>query len=172
MERALTLLLAAALAHEAGHLLVFRLLGCPVRALKWEGRGLCLVCGAPETPLEDCLAALAGPAAGLVYALGAARLARSLWPDWLYLTAGCSLLLSLFNLLPMAPLDGGRILQALAGRFLGEVRAARLCRAAGLLCLLLIGGAGLWLAARGYGLSLAAAALWLLPEQRLRQHPA
>ena len=66
-----------------------------------------------STPLtsrgEELLTAAAGPAAGLLWIIPA------LWigGDWGLRSAAASMVLNSFNLLPAAPLDGGRILYAL-----------------------------------------------------------
>ncbi len=55
------------------------------------------------TPQQELGAALAGPAAGLVLCLYWGVLPR---------TAFCSLLQSIYNLIPLYPMDGGRALRA------------------------------------------------------------
>ena len=73
-------------------------------------------------------------------------------PFWL-VSGAASFLLSVFNLLPVLPLDGGRVLSALLP---GRV-AQRISLAAAVL--LLAGGVWIFLTFRSYGLLLAG--VWL-----------
>ena len=69
-----------------------------VRGIRLQLKGFCIdYCGYTGAA-GHALAAAAGPLAGLAYALAASGLAQRLESDWLGLTAGISLLLSLFNL--------------------------------------------------------------------------
>jgi len=155
-------LLPCVLVHELGHLAALRLLRIPVRRLTLELSGLRIDCaGAPGTA-QDCLAALAGPAAGLLYALLLNRLGHALGSRGALLSAGISLLLSAFNLLPVPPLDGGRVFAALSASLLGAEAGERLTRCVGLLGAALVLSAGAWLCLRGRGPALAAAGLFLL----------
>ena len=110
-------------AHEAGHLLALWLLGLPIRCFRIEFRGFCIEYGGFCTPLGHAVSALSGPAAGLAYAFAASYFGRSRGSETLILSSGVSLLLSLFNLLPVLPLDGGRLtgsFEALGNRHLLE----------------------------------------------------
>ena len=69
----------------------------------------------------------------------------------LYYPAGLSLLLSLFNLLPAPPLDGGAAAAALFSLWPGGERGERLARLLALLTAAALTGAGLWALRRGYG---------------------
>lgn len=109
--------LLAALLHEGGHLLACLLLSIPVQRLRLTCCG-----GILETQgiLEGCtglLIALAGPAVNLLTAFALLPLARA---EWAAVLLGVSLVLGLFNLLPMRPLDGGRATYALLLCLLSE----------------------------------------------------
>ena len=100
-------MLAAAFVHELGHILALKLCGARIVQLRVDLCGLCLVSTAVSSTRDEIFCALAGPAAGLLWAHTA-----HFWP----LSAGFSLLLSTYNLLPALPLDGGRALLSLCGR--------------------------------------------------------
>ena len=138
-------LLAAVAAHEAGHFAVLAAEGARPNALWLTGTGLRIDYSVEPDRAGEMLAALAGPVAGLLWC-AAAHFAG------FELSASLSLALSLFHLLPLSPLDGGRALRAAVGRSLPGVELA-LCAAAM--------GFGLWCAARGFGSGAAIAAGWL-----------
>lgn len=125
----LAALLAAAIAHEAGHILALYLCGSRVVQLRVELGGLCLMHTALCRHGEEAFAALAGPMAGLLWAAAAAVF----WP----LSAALSLLLSLYNLLPALPLDGGRAILSLTGHH-------TLLRLSGVLCAAAMAVLALW----------------------------
>lgn len=111
--------LPAAAVHELGHYLLLRLGHMPVRSLRLGLTGLEMDYAGQLFGLHGFLTVLAGPFFGIVYALAMACLPG----DYCALSAGLSLGLSLVNLLPVLPLDGGRMLVFLAGE-----RAAALSR--------------------------------------------
>ena len=150
--KTLLLLLLPVAAHELGHWFCLRITGCRIRALRMELSGLSIRYAGDPGPWGQALCALAGPLAGLLYAWPAARFGSSG-----ELSAGVSVLLSLFNLIPALPLDGGRIALAL----LGKQKARRLS----LISAILTACLGLILFVRGRGASLALAGLCLLAAQ-------
>ena len=156
--KTLLLLALPVLAHELGHLFFLRLFFLRLTLLRVELCGLCVEYAGKAARWQHALLALGGPLFGVLYALGAAPFGESG-----ALSAGFSLLLTLFNLFPALPLDGGRIAAAL----LPEKTAAALGFAAAVLLL----GAGLWLLLRERGAALALAGAVLLAFQlRLRCH--
>lgn len=112
-------LLAAAL-HELGHALAVLLAGGSILRLKLGTSGAAM----ETTPLSyrrEAMCALAGPAVGLGLLLVRHRV------PWLSLWG---LVQSLYNLLPIYPLDGGRALRALLLQHLPLERGetvSRLC---------------------------------------------
>ncbi|MBB6674247.1 M50 family metallopeptidase [Cohnella nanjingensis] len=109
-------LFSIVLLHELGHLLMALRFGWTVREVKLLPFGGVLeVEEAGSVPAkEEVLVALAGPLqnaalAGLAWLFGQAGLVDPLWTgDFIAANA----LIALFNLLPILPLDGGRMLQA------------------------------------------------------------
>ncbi len=127
-------LLASLVAHELAHAVVARRMGVSVGDVTlWLFGGVTTLQGEAKTPKAAFRIAFAGPATSLVLsaafaglaigfeAVHAAAIAVSVaW--WL---AAINLLLGLFNLLPGAPLDGGRVVRAyLWHRYGDSVRAA------------------------------------------------
>ncbi|UKD57398.1 site-2 protease family protein [Amycolatopsis sp. FU40] len=131
--------LASLLAHELCHALVARHYGLRAeRITLWLLGGAAELPEEPPTPRSALLIAAAGPAASLVVGggfLGAGALASPVLPavvtvalTWLGWANG---VLAVFNLLPGTPLDGGRILEAVAWRLTGNRTRARRIAAAG-----------------------------------------
>ncbi|HKI42505.1 MAG TPA: site-2 protease family protein, partial [Mycobacterium sp.] len=126
-------LLASLLAHELAHAVVARRSGVAVGDVTlWLFGGVTTLGGEAKTPKAAFRIAIAGPATslllaatfgGLVAALHTVRAAPIVVgvASWLGVI---NLLLGLFNLLPGAPLDGGRVLRAFLWRRHGDsVRA-------------------------------------------------
>ncbi len=173
--------LASLLAHELAHALVARRDGIKVRSVTlWMLGGVTQLDSEPGTPRADLQVAVAGPAAslltGVVFLGAAAAIGYAGGPrvavaatTWLALM---NALLAVFNLLPGAPLDGGRVLRAAlwhhwSDRQRAEVGAANAGRVIGtalavlgmadvLLTSDLVGG--LWLVLLGWFMTSAAAA--------------
>ena len=140
----LTFLLAAAL-HEGGHLLAARWRGVPVRALSMTAFGCVLdfVDGALVRDKDLLWIAAAGPLCNLLFVL----LCMTPWVGrWrgAALFGAEHLLLALFNLLPVFPLDGAVLCAGLLKPNVGERRAEQV--------VLALSG--------GLGLAAVGAALW------------
>lgn len=114
------LLLAGLVAHEAAHALVARRAGVPVQDMTLWALGGVTRMDRPTTARTAFAVAVSGPLASLLLggaAVGAAAGVHATL-DWRLPVAvlgwlgGINLLLGVFNLLPAAPLDGGRVLQA------------------------------------------------------------
>ena len=103
---------SAVLVHECGHLLALRLLGEKLSAFRLDSTGAVILCPALSTRAEEIYVALAGSAAGLLWALALTFTGLS---GKEYASA-VSAALSFFNLLPVPLLDGGRVLLALGCR--------------------------------------------------------
>ena len=153
----LPVILLPILVHELSHVLALRLLGLRITGLTLEAGGLCIRYTGACSPAGQILAALAGPLGGAAYALTGLSAV-----PWLQKSAQLSLLLTAFNLLPLLPLDGGRVFQQLCILALGEERGRMLCRSVSnaLLFLLLTGGVTLALWKKST--APLAAAIWLL----------
>ena len=76
------------LVHELGHILALRLLGLRICHFRVEMKGLCIGYRGYAGALGHTLAAAAGPAFGLFYALGASLLAGRHQSAWLERSVG------------------------------------------------------------------------------------
>jgi Zn-dependent protease/CBS domain-containing protein len=177
---ATVLFLASLLAHELAHAIVARRNGVAVRSIVlWLLGGVAQLEGEPRTPGADFRIAIVGPLTslglGVVFgalgAIAAALAADGLVVGVLAYLAGTNILLAVFNLIPAAPLDGGRVLRAALWRRSGNREAAAIIAARagrfvgfamvglGLLLALLTGTfSGIWLALIGWFLISAATA--------------
>ena len=104
---------ASILAHEFGHALVARRYGVQTESIDlWALGGVAHLDREPPTPRADGLIAVAGPLVshGIgVVALGIGIALQSPAIGWIGIV---NLFLAVFNMLPGAPLDGGRVLRA------------------------------------------------------------
>jgi Zn-dependent protease/predicted transcriptional regulator len=184
---AAALFLASILVHELAHALVARANGIGVDAITlWLLGGVAELRSEPRTPGAELAVAAVGPGTSAVVggffgalsgglsATGAGRLAVAV-ASYLAVT---NLALAIFNLVPAAPLDGGRVLRAIVWKVKGDrtkasIVAARAGRLFGLLLiaagvaqvlLLRAGLAGVWWVLLGWFLVQAAAA----EEERAR----
>lgn len=115
--------IALLFAHEMGHYIAARQRGLNVGApafIPFVGAWIAL----EDQPLDvetEAYIGLAGPVAGTIAALAVYLVARSEDSGLLLAIAYSGLFLNLFNLLPISPLDGGRITAVLSPRiwFLG-----------------------------------------------------
>ena len=170
-------LLASLVAHELAHAVVARRMGVSVGSVTLWLFGGVTTLGDAKTPKAAFRIAFAGPASSLVLSAAFAGLATTLeagraaaivvgiaW--WL---AAVNLLLGLFNLLPGAPLDGGRVVRAYLWRRHGDsvrasVGAAHAGRVVAIILItlglaeFLLGGliGGVWLAFIGWFIFVAA----------------
>lgn len=135
------LLLLSVLAHELAHALVARRSGVEVERLTlWVLGGIASLRGTPPTPRADFRIAAVGPAISVGLGAGFAAVAVALTAVdasdlavgvvvWLALA---NIVLAVFNLVPGAPLDGGRVLRAFLWHRWGDrVRAATAATTAG-----------------------------------------
>ncbi len=174
------LFLASLLAHELAHSLVARRNGIEVESIVlWLLGGVAQLRGEAKTPGADFRIAIVGPLTSLVLAIvfglaaaGVASLGGGGLPlGVLMYLAATNALLAVFNLIPAAPLDGGRVLRAALWQFRGDrhaaaVNAARAGRVLGFVMIALgvlqvvtgRGLGGIWLALIGWFVVSAATA--------------
>jgi Zn-dependent protease len=101
--------------HEMGHFVVARALGMNVSMPIFTPIGaLIQMRETPRNAFEEALMAYGGPFIGTIGAVGALVLGHTLDSDLLILAAKAGFFLNLFNLIPLSPLDGGRISMAIS----------------------------------------------------------
>jgi Zn-dependent protease len=132
------LFFASILGHELGHALVARRHDVGVEGITlWVLGGVAKLTRQAPTPRAEFQIAIAGPLAslaiGLIFAGSAIGLSQRidgvLAPAVLAWLAAVNLLLAVSNLLPGAPLDGGRVLTAVLWKRVGNAERARLLSA-------------------------------------------
>ena len=179
----------ALLAHELGHAIMARRQGIPVEGITlWLFGGVTRMRGEAASPHGALRVALVGPVISLVAAavfgglglaldgLGAPALIEGM-TAWL---ARINVILAVFNLIPAAPLDGGRVLQAIlwsrsGDRLAASATAARAGRGFGYVLIGLgllqfsagLGAGGLWFVFLGWFLLMAARAEQVSAEARV-----
>jgi Zn-dependent protease len=101
------------LAHELGHYFAFRAYGLPVRLPAFVPLLGAFTAGAAPDDLEqDAYIALAGPLTGLGLAAACYAIGDVTHDRFWFACADLSAFLNLFNMLPVPPFDGGRIIGA------------------------------------------------------------
>ena len=137
--------------HELGHVIEAKRQGLPVSAplfIPFLG-AMIMLKGNPEDAWREAKVAIAGPILGSLGALATWGLGEYLDSDLLIALAFTGFFLNLFNLLPIVPLDGGRIVAAVHPVLwgLGLLGLAGLAFVAPnpiLIVILVIGGLELW----------------------------
>ena len=98
--------------HELCHLIAIRVSGCGVSQMRFRLDGVTIVTRGVMTYKREALCAAAGPIGSAVLAVVCARVG-------LYTVCGVSAVLLAFNLLPILPLDGGRVVYSLTADTFG-----------------------------------------------------
>ena len=120
----LTAMVAAAY-HEFFHFLAIHLCHGDIHKLNITTGGAKLSISS-LSPTRELICALAGPLGGL---------SLLFFAQWIPRIAVCAAFQSLYNLLPIYPLDGGRALWCGISMFLSEDRAERFCKGVETVCL-------------------------------------
>ncbi len=167
---AITLILAL-IFHEGGHLVGMWWFGYKDTQLLFLPFFGGAAVGHDETvlpPWKHIVIILLGPMPGIFLAI-AALVYRSAYgaPDWVFEATVTVLVLNVFNLLPILPLDGGQIFDyALIARF-PRIRALFLSASGiGLVLVGLVSFAGTYLAVAGVGMLLGLKTQWRLANVR------
>ncbi len=155
------------LAHEVSHAVVAKRNGLGVEGITlWLFGGVAQLRGEARTPGAELRIAGVGPLVSLIIGAFFGALAmllsfagvQGLWLGAMAWLAGINLLLAVFNILPAAPLDGGRLLRAAVWKATGDrTRATVVAARAGWVFGVALIGFGLWRFLTGAGVG----GLWL-----------
>jgi len=135
----------AALAHEAGHAVLIYVLGGRVFEAELTVGGACIHHSLEDRGWRDMVVAIGGPAFNILSAVifaGREGLAG--------VFAASSLLLGIYNMLPVYPLDGGRILKAALRKYKSS---STILTVSALIAVGTLLGGGTIIALKGYGLA-------------------
>lgn len=110
--------LLAVAAHEVSHLIALFLFQVKVNLLRFDFTGAVIETEAIP-PWKEAICAFAGPAGGMILASCG---------NWVPCSALCAFVHTVFNLLPVYPFDGGRILFCLLQSIMNKTNALNMCR--------------------------------------------
>lgn len=150
--------------HETGHVAVALRLGKTVSEIKVLPYGLNAVMHGGSPQLVENLAIYSGgPLMSiLLFAIFRAG-AKIIRHEIMMYAAGLNLFIALFNLVPVLPLDGGKLLREILGNIIGMNAVARLLRKISLAAVVIMISAAVTFAVYGYlDISLWAAAFFIL----------
>ncbi len=150
---ALAAFMAAALAHELGHLTAMFLTGASVRGIRVTACGPVIEYAGDLTRREEMGVVAAGPLAGLFFAM----LCFITDIPFLLYTGAVALLATMFNLLPVEPMDGGRLARYMLEAVMDERTSAAVLRVTGTLCALGVLATGVYIRS----IAAAAAGIWM-----------
>ncbi len=98
--------------HEMGHVFALRMMGIPATApmfIPFVGAHIVMK-QMPKNAFVEAVGAYGGPLLGTIGAIGCVAIGMATGNLFWYALASSGFLLNLFNLLPISPLDGGRII--------------------------------------------------------------
>lgn len=124
-------LISAVCAHELGHIAAMLLFGARPRDFRIDISGLSMSCSGLGSGIEEAVILLSGPLSGFALALLCSKLGNLTGSDFLLTLSGFSLILTAYNLLPILPLDGGRLLSCALNAVVGKRSSDRICRTFG-----------------------------------------
>ena len=108
---------------------------------------------------------LAGPVAGLALAFACSKLGNDSANDFFLRTAGISFALTIYNMLPALPLDGGRALLIIIQRFTEAKIAERIMQCMSIITALVLALIGIYSHNTQAGAAFLAASVCLLIAQ-------
>lgn len=110
--------LLAAMVHECCHAAAIMLLGGKIEGVTIGGRGVVMETQ-PMSGIREIICALAGPIGSVMLLL---------FLRWIPRTAICGVIHGIYNMIPLFPLDGGRVLRGLLFGLLSPPKAERAFR--------------------------------------------
>lgn len=144
-----SMLIGSIFLHEVGHAWGCRVQGIPVRRIMIHGGGgFCEHARAPSYEQQELIVAM-GPIVNLTIwalaSLAAPMMAPGMLAWAVFWLAWINLFLAIFNLLPVHPLDGGKLFQLFLLRFLPAGTATRISGGIGLVIAVLWIPGMIWL---------------------------
>lgn len=157
-------LMISAAVHEIGHYVFIKLFGGQVLLLKLEFVGLNMEYeGLNISYWKEVLIAISGPVFSLALALAAAVYGKNTGNQEAYYLAGVSLVLGIFNSMPVKQLDGGRALYMFVAWLFGiGIAEIVVCAVSCITIFLLLTGGAIMLIYTKWNFTLLAFAVWLL----------
>jgi stage IV sporulation protein FB len=166
--------LLCALIHECGHLLALHVMKLPVEkvSLKIFGINITLRNGSTMSYKQETILAVSGSAANFLTCLPAYVLYLfKIFPQQSGAVFAFSLVLGVFNMLPIGALDGGRALQALLCNKIGFGAAEKIVNVFSVIFIIPITIAGVYVMRKtGYNISLVIAAIYLAASFMLKDN--
>ena len=159
---ALSAMIPAAAAHELGHAAVLMTVGAGISEIRLEASGLRMDYIYPPGPVGEAFAAAAGPGMGILYSTLCSALGNGIKSEFLLCSAGISLVLSIFNLLPASALDGGRILRIFLGRTACAEVSWKIMLALDIVISVAFIAVGIWYGAHAFGIALIPSGIWVI----------
>lgn len=141
--------LVATLFHETAHLLAMKRCGVAPLSIRLIPASIQIVRPHCKTGGDEIFIALAGPLCNLLWCLSCLLVFRWMKSLLLLTFSLVNLLLAVFNLLPVAGLDGGTVLFGLLNRRFSPNVALLCFRVVGILCSGAFFGIGVWLLQNG-----------------------
>lgn len=136
------MMLSLSFLHESGHIAALLLLGGKVKSLHVSAFGMVMVPASSNLTLyQECIYILAGPFVNVILSFGL----LALHMPWAQQMSALSLLLGLFNLLPVSALDGGKALWYFLLMHVREETVIHIVRIVSVTSLCLLGVFGLFL---------------------------
>jgi stage IV sporulation protein FB len=157
--------LLSAAVHELGHAAAIKLCGGKVKRLSFDSSGLCMTGAGTYSTGGEMFILLAGPVAGLALAFACSKLGNDSANDFFLRTAGISFALTIYNMLPALPLDGGRALLIIIQRFTEAKIAERIMQCMSIITALVLALIGIYSHNTQAGAAFLAASVCLLIAQ-------
>ncbi len=154
--------LISVIMHELGHAAAIRLLGGRVVSVRFDSSGLCMDGSGMDSRARELAVLASGPAAGLVFAA-----VCSCYPEnkFAVMLTAIGLVMTAYNLLPVYPLDGGRMVYTVLQGCTGHEKCVNIMYCLGIMTGTALAVCGLAGLAKNYGMALLMAGIWLLIAQ-------